>query len=74
MNDLARKMNRRTTRALSENTTSAQKHDVKRLSVDIPAPLMKHLKTIAVEQGVSLRELTISALENDLARYTNPRK
>ncbi|HEM8280856.1 TPA: hypothetical protein U2M61_002718 [Providencia stuartii] len=37
--------------------------DSKRLSVDIPSALHKHLKRLSIEQETTVRELVVRALE-----------
>ncbi len=43
-----------------------------RTSVDIPDPLMKKAKIRAIEEEISLKELIIRSLENELKEEKSP--
>lgn len=42
------------------------KDELKRLSVDIPAPLMRKLRIRAIDQDTTLRDIVIDALEEQV--------
>jgi len=43
----------------------------KRLSVDIPSALHKHLKRLSIEQETTVRELVVQALEQQYRLRSN---
>lgn len=45
--------------------------DSKRLSVDIPSALHKHLKRLSIEQETTVRELVVRALEQQYRLPSN---
>ncbi|GHZ78736.1 hypothetical protein VCSRO127_3103 [Vibrio cholerae] len=45
--------------------------DSKRLSVDIPSALHKHLKRLSIEQETTVRELVVQALEQQYRLPSN---
>jgi hypothetical protein len=52
---------------LEEATQSVIDKNFKRLSLDLDADLHRKLKLLALNKGVSMRDLSIEALENFLA-------
>ena len=45
-----------------------------RTTLDVPDELFRELKATAAKQGISLKALLRSAVENELARAAGPRK
>lgn len=67
MNDLASKMNRRNRPAPAIVKAATQAgEDLDRLSIDIPAGLKRQLKIKAVQDGTTIRNIVIEALEDRL--------
>ncbi|EJI0089630.1 hypothetical protein NGE88_004746 [Salmonella enterica] len=55
---------------MTEQKTADQSGS-KRLSVDIPSALHKHLKRLSIEQETTVRELVVRALEQQYRLRSN---
>jgi hypothetical protein len=63
-----------TTHTPQEATMAKAKREVQRITVDLPADLYKWVRHQAVDEGRTLREITIDALERYVRAHMNERR
>jgi predicted HicB family RNase H-like nuclease len=68
---LSAKKKRRASRAKDEALSEVTREETMRLNADVPVSLHRRVKLQAAQEGKSITEILITALETYLRKYSN---